>query len=135
MAAITELPLQSDHLQIRGGNLQTEKDLAREQKLRRLVRNSKVIVSLGQTRVHATKGTIALLSTLKARRVPERNPLARIQETIKSHLKITEAAVTVGIQRINAMLLRAGPKLDSSIEAPQALHPVVRKSVNLAKCG
>ena len=135
MAAITDLPLPSDHLQIRGGNLQAEKGLAREEKLRKLVRNSKVIVSLGQTRVHATKGAIVFLSTLKARRVPERNPLARIQETIKSHLKITEAAVTVGIQRINAMLLRAGPKLDSSIEAPQALHPVVKRGVNLAKCG
>ena len=135
MAAITDPPLPSDHLQIRGGNLQAEKGLAREEKLRKLVRNSKVIATLGQTKVHATKEATAHSSTLKARRVLERNPLASLQETIKSHLKIAEAAVTVGIQKINAMLLRAGPKLDSSIEAPQALRPVERKGVNLANSG
>ncbi len=38
-------------------------------------------------------------------------------------------------QKINAMLLRAGQRLDSSTEAPRALRPVVRKGVNPVRCG
>jgi len=99
-----------------------------------VVRESKVTVSVGSIREIATKEMIVLLSMIKAKRVPG-NLLARTLETIKSHLRTTEAVAAVGTQKINAVLLLAGPKLDKSIGAPQALRPVERRSVNLVKCG
>jgi len=134
MAVIIDPPLLSDRQLIRDASLQAAKVQAAEVKLQMVVRKSKVIVSVGHKRVVVIRTKIANLCMIKTKRVLERSPLARTLETTNL-LRDPEAVVAVGTQKINAMLLRAGQRLDSSTKAPRALRPVVRKGVNPVRCG
>jgi len=134
MAVIIDPPLLSDLQLIRDASLQAARVQVAEAKLRMVVRKSKVIVSVGHKRAVVIRTKIANLCMIKTRRVLERSPLARTLE-MTSLLRDPEAAVAVGTQKINAMLLQAGQRLDSSTEAPRVLHPVVRKGVNPVRCG